>query len=275
MEQGARSVQKLFQLKTKEGYIFKILSELLSNTLKNASFMFDRSGITLKGVDFKGSVIAYVFLGSEQFLYYQCSSPVHIGINTVHLYRVLKSIKKKDTINMEVHTDRPAELIITVDQNDNCNHITTSIKVIKIPPSDIVLPTGYCTEPLMVQSKDFQRMTKNLTTIGKFLAIHLDPPHSGTFFCDGGELYNRTIRLGPHAPPALHDPSTSSDVVFTATYHTQCITQLMKICNLSTNVLLYNGPNLPLRLRFQLGMLGHLEIYYKSIEDMSIEQDSE
>ena len=264
---------ELIHLRTREGYIFKILSELLSNTLKNVGFGFDSTGITLRGQDFSQSTMVYAHLHREHFLQYTCTAPMTIGLNTVHLYRVLKSIKKKDMITLSVLASDPSVLWIRMEPADQtccAGHIRTKIKIIKIPSLDsgFQFPTGYTPDPLMVPAKDFQKTTKNLTSIGKEISVALDVPRRCSLFCNGSDLYGREIRMGDWS-----GVSDSFVPEYRATYPTIYITQLIKVCNLSTNVLIYDGHDaegapLPLKLAFHLGALGVLHVYYRSTEYM-------
>jgi len=269
----SKAPAELIHLRTREGYIFKILSELLSNTLKNVGFGFDAAGITLRGQDFSQSTLVYANLHREHFLQYTCAAPMTIGLNTVHLYRVLKSIKKKDMITLSVLASDPGVLWIRMEPADQAccaGHIRTKIKIIKIPSLDTGLqfPTGYGPDPLMVPAKDFQKTTKNLTSIGKEISVALDVPRRCSLFCNGSDLYGREIRMGDWSGV---DDAFVPD--YRSTYPTIYITQLIKVCNLSTNVLIYDGHDadgapLPLKLAFHLGALGVMHIYYRSTEYM-------
>jgi hypothetical protein len=264
----------LITLRTRDGYVFKILSEFLSNTLKNVGFDFGPQGITVRGQDLTQSTYISAHLNRAHFLQYVCETPMTIGLNTVHLYRMLKNTKKKDMITFTVLAGDPQNMWIRMEpaeQMCNSGHIRTKIKIIKIPSPGAfgpAFPEGYAPEPLLIPARDFQKTTKNLTSIGREVSIALDVPHRCAIFCNGSDLYGREIRMGNWVGfSEAYVPN------YRATYPTTHITQLIKMCNLSTNVMVYDGTGadgspLPLKMAFHLGSMGVLEVYYQSTEYM-------
>ena len=116
----------LFKAKTQEGYTIKILAELLQHNIKTACFVINEVGITLRMMDSQRFLLMDLNLQSDNFAIYKFrSSEMMIGINLNHLHKMLKSIKKKDSIEIFIKQDQPTDLGIKILPKEN-NRVTTS-----------------------------------------------------------------------------------------------------------------------------------------------------
>ena len=104
----------IFRAKTKEAFVIKVLSELLSSTIKFAPFRFDDQGIHLSQVDTNNTQLISFSLFRENFLNYKCSKQLNFIVNSTHLHKMLKAIKKKDSITLYIKDDDPNRLGICV-----------------------------------------------------------------------------------------------------------------------------------------------------------------
>ena len=90
----------IFKCKTREAYYIKILAELLSNNLKNGCFNVNEQGFFLCMFDSPRKTLIDLELESENFSMYKFKSEekICLGLNLNHFHKILKSIKKKDSI---------------------------------------------------------------------------------------------------------------------------------------------------------------------------------
>ena len=90
-----------WKCKTSEAYIVKILAELLSNNIKTGAFEINETGIYLCMMDSKRSILIDLQLKAENFSIYKFNSKkLFIGLNLNHLHKMVKSVKKKDSIEL-------------------------------------------------------------------------------------------------------------------------------------------------------------------------------
>ena len=68
------SKKYLFRAKTKEGYLFKVISDILTNTHKNCCLTIDEKSITSKMSDTHTNVLIDIRLQSENFQLMQSRS---------------------------------------------------------------------------------------------------------------------------------------------------------------------------------------------------------
>ena len=122
----------IFKAKTRGGYTIKILGELLQNNIKTACFEIDKNGIRLCMMDHHRTILLDLNLESDNFTVYKYKGKekMYIGINLTHFHKMLKSIKKRDSIQLFIDDKFPTDLGIKVIPKEN-NRITTSQVKIK------------------------------------------------------------------------------------------------------------------------------------------------
>lgn len=156
----------IFKAKTNSAYTIKILAELLQNNIKTACFEIDESGIKLCMMNHNRTILIHLFLESENFtLYkYKQKDKLYLGINLNHLHRMLKSVKKKDSLCLFIEQENPTDLGIKVIPKEN-NRITTSfIKIQSIQTIDTSIPDGYG-KPIIVPSAEYQKLAKDMSIL--------------------------------------------------------------------------------------------------------------
>lgn len=262
----------LFKAKTKEGFILKVLGELLQNTLKFAPFRFTENGIFLRQADQKREQLIDISFNKENFVIYKCSKNINFIVNAYNFYKMLKNIKKKDSVTIFITEEKPDMLGITVEQTDENNKITTYIKITTNIVEDIGLPEGY-SNPIIMNHKEFQKM-KNLQNISQQILIESKPGYI-KFFCDGGELYTREIIIGEEDDDEYEEKEVQ---LYKQNFYTHHLTLLTKCAGLSGNVQIFTHEDLPLKIKMNLGNIGELIVYIKSkemIEEENIDNSSD
>ena len=267
-------VNYLFRAKTKESdaFVIKVLGELISNVVKWAPFTVNEKGISLNQRDERNEQWIEVFLNKENFHVFKCDQPINFLVNSMTFYKMLKTIKKKDTINIFITADDPLRLGITVEQATEKNKVTTYIKISYNRPEDIQLGNDMMsyTKPLIISSREFQKM-KILHAISKEIKLFSNNGEL-KFLCDAGEIYSRELIINTEDD----DETDSLPNNYEQTYNTQCITQLTKCAGQSGNTVhLFIQRELPLKIRMRAGNLGEMVIYIKSKEMLELETEEE
>lgn len=250
--------QYLFKAKTREGFIVKLLSEYMNSNVKYPPFHIDSTGIYLRATDQNREILIDIELPQENFTIYKCVRPLHFVVNSAHFYRLLKTIKKKDSIMMFINEQNPMKLGICVEQNDeNSDKVNTYINITYMQPEEIELPDGY-NKPIIITSKHFQKI-KTLHNIGGEMKITVCSQII-KFFVNGKNLFSREISIGEE-----DDDVTQSDS-FSQTFNTSHITQLTKCSGQTGNIQIYSHAELPIQIKMKVGTLGQLTVFIKSKE---------
>ena len=265
-----KEVEYIFKAKTKEAFVIKILGELLSNTIKFAPIKITEKGLYLVQADNNTEILIDLFLQKENFTSFKIVKPLTFMVNSGHFHKMLRNIKKKDTITMYITEDDPNKLGICIEKTDENNKTTTTIRINNNRPEQFNLPEGY-DNPVIMSVKEFQQI-KSLHNISRTVTVTSRPGYI-RFFCDGGELWTRDV---------VHNDNNEEDLESTIefivqNYNTHYLTGLTKCAgaNHSGNIQVFISPNLPLKIKMRAGNLGEIVIFIKSREMIEWEEDED
>jgi proliferating cell nuclear antigen PCNA len=253
----------IFKAKTSSAYTIKILAELLQNNIKTGCFEIFHDGIKLCMMDHHKTILIQVLLESENFTFYKFKpvDKLYLGINFNHLHKMLKSIKKKDSLQLFIDDSFPNDLGIKVIPKEN-NRITTSyVKIQEIQTLNISIPEGY-DKPIIVPSSEYQKMTKDMSHIGSTTVITAKNFHI-KFKCNAGGIMKRHVEFGEMGDSDDEDKDNSKDE-YNQEFDTEQLARITKMAGLSANMQIYPKNGLPLLFRSSIGSLGKLSIYIKS-----------
>lgn len=255
----------IFKAKTNSAYIIKILAELLQNNIKTACFEIDDSGIKLCMMDHHRTILIQVSLESENFTLYKFKSKekLFLGINLNHFHKMLKSIKKKDSMCLFINDESPTDLGIKVIPKEN-NRITTSfIKIQSIQTIDIDIPEGYG-KPIIVISSEYQKMCKDVAHIGSNINVVSRNFHI-KFRCNAGGVMKRNVEFGETEDSDEEDDYDSKNFPeYNQDFDTEQLSRITKIAGLSNSMHIYTQNGSPLLFKSAVGSLGKISIYIKS-----------
>ncbi len=261
---------RIFSAKSRDGYAVKVLAELLQNNLKTACFEIDSRGIRLRMMDSPKVVLLDLELDADNFSVYKFkpTEKMYLGINLTHFHKMLKSIKKRDSIQFFIDDSAPTDLGIKVIPKEN-NRITTSfIKIQSIQNLDIDLPEGYG-KPVIVPSSEFQKMCKGLTHISNLTHITAQG-FLIRFSSDAGGVMKRFTEFGETEDSDDEDRKDTTPE-YTELFDTEQLVRVIKLSGLSSNIQIYPKNENPLLFRSTVGSLGKISIYIKSKSMQEVE----
>lgn len=262
----------IFRAKTHEGYVCKVLSELLQNNLKTACFQVDSKGIHLRMTDSKRTILIDLDLEADKFTKYKYKNKteMYLGINLTHFHKMLKSIKKRDSVELFINDNSPTDLGIKVIPKEN-NRITTSfIKIQTIQNIDTDLPDGYG-KSVNIPSGEFQKMCKSLSHISKDTHI-TSHGFMIRFSSDAGGVMKRYIEFGePDDSDSDEDEVESKEFEYNEEFDTEKLTRIAKLAGLNTTMQVFPRTNAPLLFRSSVGSIGKISIFVKSKNIMDAE----
>jgi proliferating cell nuclear antigen len=256
----------LFKAKTGEAYYFKVLSELLSNVIKpNGCFNISEDGITLKMSDNPQYIFTDLELRSENFSLYKFKSTKQkyiIGLKLTHFYQMLKTIKKKDSMQLKIN-NKDHELSIKVIPKENTRITTSYVKIQNIQHLDFELPVGY-RKPVIVISSEFQKMCKDILNISSTIQVTAKN-FQMKFTCNASDILKRTVVFGENDVDSDEDEEDEEDVEeYCEEFSSDQLMRIIKIAGLGSTMQIYPSKGLPLLFRSNVGSLGKISIYIKS-----------
>jgi hypothetical protein len=190
---------------------------------------------------------------------------LYLGINLRHFHNMLKSVKKRDSIQLFINDNAPMDLGIKVIPKEN-NRVTISyIKIQNIQNLDIDIPEGYG-KPVIVPSGEFQKMCKGLTHISNITHIST---HGFLirFSSDAGGVMKRSTEFGETEDSETEDSDAEDEKAesqYGEDFDTERLSRITKLAGLSSTMQIYTKKDNPLLFRTTVGALGKISIYLKS-----------
>lgn len=258
----------LFYASTKEeAHIIKNLIEVLQNNLIDVCFHFTKDSISLLTPDVVISTNIWInlLLDSKKFDQWYCETDLNIGVNLQHMYKMIKSIKKKDNLTLYITREKPRQLSIKriattgVSRKPDISHIN-----IQSLQSNIVdLPSGYKHFHQIVTS-DFQKAIKEMSALSNSIMIQGNKHQLTVKFCIDG-LCEKVVELDQD-PSGNGNEYNLDNIVYTfnKTYSSKILGQFIKLPGLNSTMKVYAENQKHLKIEIDVGNLGSLEIFIKS-----------
>lgn len=262
----------VFQLKTPQSYAIKLLAELLQNCFKEANFQIDEEGLKLKCFDDdkapKGTMCIETHLEAINFPTYKFSSKIAsfgLGVNLHFFYRILKKIKKRDTLILEIINQDILSVIVQQTSDGQMNPMRSTIRICHLQNKEIDCQFEYG-KPIIATSKEFARI-RQLHKIGDTIRVTFNKTWV-CFFISKEDMITESVMFGEKDP--------DDDEEFQYDFIAENITQLVKVAGLSQTIQIYNDCSLDLPLKFQMniGSLGKFAIFLKSKQQIELDREN-
>lgn len=263
----------IFKAKTPEGHAIKILAEVLHSNLSTGYFIVDEKGIHSCMMDNEKVTLIELVLNADSFTTYKfvSSEKLQLGINMSHLHTMLKTVKKKDSVELFITDDAPTDLGIRIIPKENTRVTTSYIKIQNMQSMDIEMPISD-TRPINVPSAEFQKMCKSL---GLSHTTHVSSRGARIkFSSDAGELMKRITEFGERDDDEKVDENDDEDsetkseeteLDYSETFSKEQLMKISKLSGLSTVIQIFAKKGSPLLFRTNIGTnLGRISIYLKS-----------
>lgn len=261
------STQDIFRCKTDNACHIKTLSEVISNILQNSFWEIGKEGIKMSMFDETKKIMVTVDLQCKNFFtyYFGGKEKLFIGMNSTHLHKMMKSVKKKDTIELYISKEDKTILNIKTIPRDKSRTTLSSIKIQSVQNIDIISPMGY-DNSVIVNSSDFHKMIRDLHTVGSDDVILSNESGEVKFVCDLDGIMKREVIFGEKNLDIC-------DTNFRSTFNLKNLDRIAKISSLSNYIYIHaNSADLPICISTKVGNLGDINIYVKSNEIINYEE---
>lgn len=234
--------------RTIQANAIKCILEVLKDILSDVNIIFDETGLRILALDSARVALVNVFLEASKFEEYQCASRTIAGINISNTYKILKSISNSDTMTMDI-TDNQV-LKITVHNVAKKTTTVHELKLLDINDEGLDVPDIELDSVTVVLSTEFQKICRDMTHLSQYVTIRRTKE---TFEMDClGDFANQKTVIRDDA-----GPDKTIENVFSLKY----INMFTKSTNMSQNLELFMGQDMPIILRFCIANLGDLKFY--------------
>jgi len=102
--------ERLFEIKTLKSIILKNCFEIIKPYIKETNLIINKDGIKISTTDESKVSLTFIKLDANKFESFYCERPVIIGIDTVILFKSIKSVTRRDTITFYMNKNEEDKL---------------------------------------------------------------------------------------------------------------------------------------------------------------------
>lgn len=250
----------IFHAQTSEGYIIKFISDFLKATIKtNAEFCIDENRILLRKRDENSHYLVEVELKREEFdggyhFDMEDEEELFIGINLTQWQKLLKTVKKKDQIEMYIRRDNQQQLgmvLCSAAKKETCH-----ANIFKIPKK-IEMPIEVYSHPKVIPSSEFQKMIKKLSSLtDKKVVICIQGSTYASFYADGSSVIDSKTEFGEF---------DKGEDYYEQEFYISDLKKIVKMPGMSKNMKIYapDDSRMPIKVSTKAGGLGVVSVYMK------------
>jgi proliferating cell nuclear antigen len=100
---GMTNPDNVLTIKTVQISPFRTLMTALKDILLETNITFQPDGMRIINMDKSHTILAHMFLGAENFEFYECKrDKIIIGVNMFHLFKLINSIDNDDTLTIYI-----------------------------------------------------------------------------------------------------------------------------------------------------------------------------
>tara|TARA_B100001093_G_scaffold508316_1_gene570285 strand:- start:86 stop:940 length:855 start_codon:yes stop_codon:yes gene_type:complete len=251
-------------IKTVQIAPFRILMTALKDILLDTNILFTKEGIKIINMDKTHTILVHLFLQASNFEFYECiHDKIIIGVNMLHLFKLISTIDNDDTLTIYIEKDDYddgviQELGLKFENGDIKQSKIQKLKLIEPDLDEIEMPDILYSSIINMPSSDFQKIIRDLASISEKLEIK-SVDNELIFKCNGN-----------YAKAEIRRTETSNSMQFLQKQGTNEIIQgifslknliyFIKCTNLCNQIEIYLKNNKPLIVKYNVASLGELKL---------------
>jgi len=251
-----------FKCKTLEGHILKYVVEVLQNNFKVIYFDVDATGMNVRNIDDNQNIMLDVTLDGNRFVSFQCKANITIGVHIDHMFKIIKNIKKQDSVTLLILEDEPGMLRIDIERDSVCFCTsklplqTVQLRNIELPPSTQYVHVNN------LSSRDFFKIIKEVSTIADKVQV-TTTSNCIDILSDNSGMFSKTFSIGAGTGGGA---ATEDGDKVTSTFYVQEFQKFAKIAMMSSMFTIKTGTTVPLCFEANIGQIGTLKAYIKHVD---------
>jgi len=258
----------MLYFKTVQSNAFKCLFEVLKEILHDVSIQFDAESMRIMTVDGSHVALVHLRLDAKNFEEYVCTSPMHVGVNMLNLYKLLKVASNNDTISFSIADSDASELAIKIENNERRSHTEFKLKLLDVDIEELNMPDIEFDSIITLPSAYFQRLCKDMNNISELMTIR--SRQTELVLSCAGDFASQETSIKDSAVEGGSGPSfqAKSAEMVEGTYMLKYLILFNKASSLSNTMEIYMRKDYPLIMKYQVANLGELRFCLASkIED--------
>jgi len=249
------------EAKTVQTGAVRTLTEALKCILVEMSLIFDSDGIRMVAMDNTRTVLVHLRLNAEKFekfSYRHNSEKFIIGVNTDHLYRIVRTATNDDTITFYVEDSDPNTLGILLEDGEKKQVTRYKLSLLDRDEREITLKDTDFSTHFTMPSLDFQKICRDMTLLGAKTVEIKNVGYSLNFSCKGHFASRTTVMGGSENELGIQ--KKANDEIVTGNYSLPHLVLFTKCTNLCNNIEIHMKNDWFLMIRYVVANLGDIKL---------------
>jgi len=254
----------VFTIKTVQISPFRTLMTALKDILLETNITFQPDGIRIINMDKSHTILAHLYLASQNFEFYECKKDkIIIGVNMFHLFKLINSIDNDDTLTMYIENGDYVDGIVShltlkFENGDIKQCKTQKLRLIEPEPEELEYPDVKFSSIINLPSSDFQKIIRDLSCISDKLEIK-SVGSELIFKCQGQFASAQIYRAESDGSLEFILKQDSSKVI-QGEFSLKNLGYFIKCTNLCSQIEIYLENDLPLVVKYDVASLGTIRL---------------
>lgn len=194
----------------------------------------------------------------EKYAYKHTAGKFIIGVNTDHLYRIVRTATNDDTITFYIEENDPNTLGILLEDGEKKQVTRYKLNLLDRDEPDIQLPETEFSAHITMPSLDFQKICRDMTLLGAKTVEIKNVATSLTFSCKG-HFASRTTVMGD-SEKEFNITKKATDEIITGNFSLPHLVLFTKCTNLCNNLEIHMKNDWFLMIRYVVANLGSIQL---------------
>lgn len=248
--------QLLLEVKTVQAVAFKGVVDAGRELLLDSTIVADESGLKVVALDSSHVVLVHLRLDAAKFDTFTCVKPLHIGVNMLKLFTLVKTVTNNDVLTLFVDEGDPNHLGIRIESPDSKRRTTYMLNMLDVDAVNIDIPSVDFTTSITMDSGVLLKLVRDMHSHAEKVSISsLDD--SIYFKCKGDFCSQETV-MGPSS--SLSITSTADSGIVEGVFSLKYLQLFTRCTNLSPTVELFLANNFPICVRYSVAGLGDIKL---------------
>jgi proliferating cell nuclear antigen len=249
----------LVEAKTVQTGAFRTLVEALKCILVEMNLTFDAQGVRMIAMDNTRTVLVHMRLAAGQFEKYTCNTEsLVVGLNTDHLYRIIKTATNDDTMTLQIDADDSNHLKIVLENGEKKQVTKYVLSLLDRDEPNVEMPSTDFSARITMPSVDFQKMCRDMTLLSA-KTVEIKSVGSSMVFSCKGQFATRTTIMGD-SDNEFTVQKQAKDAIISGSFSLPHLVLFTKCTNLSNNLELFMKNDWFLMIKYVIANLGEIKL---------------
>jgi proliferating cell nuclear antigen len=243
---------------------FRTLMTALKDILLETNISFQPDGIRIINMDKSHTILAHLYLASQNFEFYECKKEkIIIGVNMFHLFKLINSIDNDDTLSIYIENGDYVDgvvshLALKFENGEIKQCKTQKLRLIEPDPEELEYPDVKFSSVINLPSADFQKIIRDLSSISEKLEIK--SVGSELIFKCSGQFASAEIHRAESDGSLGFILKQDSSKIIQGEFSLKNLGYFIKCTNLCSQIEVYLENDLPLVVKYNVASLGEIKL---------------